>query len=239
MLRACVFHYDKNWDKCIPLAEFSYNNSYQASLKMAPFEALYGRRCRTPLSWCQARERKIYGPDLVIEAEEKVRVIQKNLEIAQSRQKSYFDKRRKPIQFELGDFCLSLSLPHQRSAEIWSNRKTRTPLHWFLWNHWEMRTRGLSSQTSNQTFSYSWCIPCLTTQEVCPSSDRNRSYDERPIKILDQKERKTRRREVRMYKIQWSHHTEEQATWETEDYLHKNFPGFLSDPKGTTLPHDL
>jgi len=71
---------------------------------MAPFEALYGRRCRTPLSWSQAGERKIYGPDLVVEAKEKVRVIQKNLEIAQSRQKSYFDKRRKPLQFELGDF---------------------------------------------------------------------------------------------------------------------------------------
>jgi hypothetical protein len=75
MLRSCVIHYDKSWDKCLPLVEFSYNNSYQASLKMAPFEALYGRRCRTPLSWFQTGERKIFGPDLVIEAEEKVRVI--------------------------------------------------------------------------------------------------------------------------------------------------------------------
>ena len=104
MLRAYVIHYDKNWDKCLPLIEFSYNNSYQASLKMAPFEALYGRRCHTPLSWSQAGERKLYGPDLVIEAKEKVKVIQKNLEIAQSCQKSYFDKSRKPLQFELGDY---------------------------------------------------------------------------------------------------------------------------------------
>jgi transposase InsO family protein len=91
MLRACVLQYDKHWDKCLPLAEFSYNNSYQASLKMAPFEALYGRRCRTPLSWSQTGERKIFGPDLVNEAEEKVRIIQANLKIAQSRQKSYAD----------------------------------------------------------------------------------------------------------------------------------------------------
>ena len=76
MLRACVIHYDKNLDKCLPLAEFSYNNSYQASMKMAPFEALYGRRCQTPLSWSQTGERKIFGPDLVVEAEEKVKVIQ-------------------------------------------------------------------------------------------------------------------------------------------------------------------
>jgi hypothetical protein len=87
MLRACVLHYGKDWDKCLSLAEFSYNNSYQSSLKMAPFEALYGRRCRTPLNWSQAGEREIFGPDLVLEAEEKVRVIKKNLEATQARQK--------------------------------------------------------------------------------------------------------------------------------------------------------
>jgi hypothetical protein len=70
---------------------------------MAPFEALYGRRCRTALSWSQTGECKILGPDLVIEAKKKVRVIQENLRVAQSRQKSYFYKRRKPLQFEVGD----------------------------------------------------------------------------------------------------------------------------------------
>jgi len=104
MLRACVIHYDKNWDKCLALAEFSYNNSYQSSLKMAPFEALYGQRCQTPLSWSQTGERKIFGPNLVTEAEDKVRIIQTNLKAAQSRQKNYADKRRKPLQFQVGDF---------------------------------------------------------------------------------------------------------------------------------------
>jgi hypothetical protein len=103
MLRACVLHYGKNWDNCLSLAEFSYNNSYQSSLKMAPFEALYGRRCRTPLNWSQAGEREIFGPDLVLEAKNKIRVIKRNLEAAQARQKSYHDKRRKPLQFEVGD----------------------------------------------------------------------------------------------------------------------------------------
>jgi hypothetical protein len=97
MLRACVIHYGKNGDKCLSLAEFSYNNRYQASLKMTPFEALYGRRCRTPLNWSQTSEREIFGPDVVHEAEEKVRNIKKNLEAAQARQKSYHDKRRKPL----------------------------------------------------------------------------------------------------------------------------------------------
>jgi hypothetical protein len=91
MLRACVLQYDKNWDKCLSLTEFSYNNSYQASIKMAPFEALYGRRYQTPLSWSQTGERKIFGPDMVIEAEDKVKTIQTNLKAAQSWQKSYAD----------------------------------------------------------------------------------------------------------------------------------------------------
>jgi hypothetical protein len=104
MLRACAIQYDKHWDKCLALAEFSYNNSYQSSIKMASFQALYGRQCRTPLNWSQTGEREIFGPDLVNEAEEKVKIIRNNLKAAQSRQKSYADKRRKPIQFEVGDF---------------------------------------------------------------------------------------------------------------------------------------
>jgi hypothetical protein len=75
MLRASIMHFDKSWDKCLSLAEFSYNNSYQASLKMAPFEALYGRRCRTPLNWSEAGEQTLFRPDLVKDAEEKVKVI--------------------------------------------------------------------------------------------------------------------------------------------------------------------
>ena len=85
MLRACVLAYPQKWDQCLPLAEFSYTNSYKESIKMAPFEALYGLRCRTPLKWSEAGERTIFRPDMVQEAEEQVRLIQENLKIAQSR----------------------------------------------------------------------------------------------------------------------------------------------------------
>ena len=85
-----MLHYGKNWVKCLSLAEFSYNNSYQSSMNMAPFEALYGRRCRTPLNWSQAGEREVFGPDLVLEAEDKVRVIKKNLEEAKRMPASHF-----------------------------------------------------------------------------------------------------------------------------------------------------
>jgi hypothetical protein len=103
MLRACVLAFSAKWDECLPLADFSYNNGYQESIRMAPFEALYGRRCRTPLNWSEPGERCFFGPDLVKEAEEKVQVIQRNLQVAQSRQKSYDDKRRRSLVFQVGD----------------------------------------------------------------------------------------------------------------------------------------
>ena len=103
MLRACVIHFDKSWDQCLALAEFSYNNSYQASLKMAPFEALYGWRCHTPLNWSQAGELKIFGPALVKEAEERVEVIRENLKAAQMRQKNYHDKGKAVREYQIGD----------------------------------------------------------------------------------------------------------------------------------------
>jgi hypothetical protein len=100
MLRSYVIHYGKNWDKCLSLEEFSYNNSYQASLKMAPFEALYGRRCRTPLNWSQAGEREIFGPNLVLEAKEKFKIIRKNFEAAKARQKATMTKKENPYSLK-------------------------------------------------------------------------------------------------------------------------------------------
>nr|ABA98118.1 retrotransposon protein, putative, Ty3-gypsy subclass [Oryza sativa Japonica Group] len=104
MLRACALDFGGSWDKNLPYAEFSYNNSYQASLQMAPYEALYGRKCRTPLLWDQTGERQVFGTDILREAEEKVKVIQERLRVAQSRHKSYADNRRRDLSFEEGDY---------------------------------------------------------------------------------------------------------------------------------------
>ena len=104
MLRACALDFGGAWDKSLPYAEFSYNNSYQASLQMAPFEALYGRKCRTPLFWDQTGERQLFGTEVLTEAEEKVRTVRERLRIAQSRQKSYADNRRRELTFEAGDY---------------------------------------------------------------------------------------------------------------------------------------
>jgi hypothetical protein len=102
MLHACVLMDGREWDKHLPLAKFSYNNSYEESIKMSPLEALYGRPCRTPLSWSESDKRVIFGLDIVTEAEEKVKQIQANILAVQSRQKSYTNKRRNPLEFEVG-----------------------------------------------------------------------------------------------------------------------------------------
>ena len=91
-MRACVLTYGKDWKQSLPYAEFSYNNGYQASLGMSPFEALYGRKCRTPLMWSEVGERALVGPALIKEAEERMAEIREKLKAAQSRQKSYADK---------------------------------------------------------------------------------------------------------------------------------------------------
>jgi transposase InsO family protein len=88
MLSTCALQYGRNRDKSLPYAEFSYNNSYQESLKMSPFEMLYGRSCRTPLFWSETGERKVFGPDILQEAEKQVGMVRENLRVAQSRQKS-------------------------------------------------------------------------------------------------------------------------------------------------------
>jgi hypothetical protein len=104
MLRACILSYGAKWEDCLPFADFSYNNSYQVSLQMVPFEALYGRKCRTPLNWSETGESQVFGPDIIKEAEEQVQLIWNRLKAAKSRQKSYADSRRRPISFQVGDF---------------------------------------------------------------------------------------------------------------------------------------
>ncbi|KAA3476284.1 Retrotransposable element Tf2 [Gossypium australe] len=103
MLRCYVLKFEGSWEKYLPLVEFAYNNSFQLSIKMAPYEALYGRKFQTPLHWTELSERQIHGVDLVRETEEKVKVIRDCLKAASGRQKSYADLKRKEIEFQVGD----------------------------------------------------------------------------------------------------------------------------------------
>ncbi|WVZ90819.1 hypothetical protein U9M48_037079, partial [Paspalum notatum var. saurae] len=184
MLRARALTYSTKWDECLPLAEFAYNNSYQKSLEMAHFEALYGRRCRTPLNWSEPGERLIFGPDLVTQAEEQVKFIHSNLKRAQSRQKSYSDKRRRPLVFEVNDHVY-LRVSPMKGVHRFGVKGKLAP-----------RYVGPFKITERR---WADCLPVGATStsgcEVFESAGRSDTsqiqiepdltYEERPIKILD------------------------------------------------------
>ena len=111
MLRACVLDFKGSWEENLALVEFTYNNSYQASIQMAPYEALYGRPYRSPICWMEMGENSTTGPDLIRDTTEKVGLIRKRLLTAQSRQKSYADKRRRHLEFEAGDHVFLKVMP--------------------------------------------------------------------------------------------------------------------------------
>ena len=103
MLRACVIDFKGSWESHLPLIEFSYNNSYHASIQAAPYEALYGRKCRTPLCWNEVGERQLVGLKIVQVTADKINQIRERMKTAQDRQAMYANKRRKPIEFQVGD----------------------------------------------------------------------------------------------------------------------------------------
>ena len=106
--------FPRSWDRYIPLMEFSYNNSYQASIGMAPYETLYGRRCRTPVCWTKLNEHKMIGLDIVKDTEKKVQVIQQRLKAASDQQKSYVDLKMRDIEYEVGDKVFLKVLPWRK-----------------------------------------------------------------------------------------------------------------------------
>nr|GEZ01889.1 reverse transcriptase domain-containing protein [Tanacetum cinerariifolium] len=113
MLRACVIDFGGSWDRHLSLVEFSYNNSYHASIKAVPFEALYGRKCRSPVGWSEVGDSQLMGLKLIRETNEKIVQIKNRLLTARSRQKSYADIRRRPLEFNkkcLSDKSLSILL---------------------------------------------------------------------------------------------------------------------------------
>ena len=126
MLRACVLDFKGSWEEHLPSVEFAYNNSYQASIQMEPFEALYGKPCRFSICWTEVGESSTMGPDLIRDTTEKVGLIRKRLLTAQSRQKSYADKRRRPLEFEAGDHVFLKVMP-KRGVVRFSKRGKLSP----------------------------------------------------------------------------------------------------------------
>jgi hypothetical protein len=247
MLRACALKHGGSWDKSLPYTEFAYNNSYQGSLKMAPFEALYGRKCRTPLYWNQTGESQLFGPDIIKEAERQVEIIRENLKTAQSRQKSYADPKRREVVFEVGDYVY-LRVSPIRGLRRFKIRGELSPR--FIGPFKVLDTKGevayqleLPARLADvhDVFHVSQLKKCSSEIKVdhLPLEDLDvkddLTYKEHPIKISDTSQRITRSRVVKMCEVQWSHHLEEEATWEREDELMAEFPQLfpnLSESRG-------
>ena len=102
-MRACVLDRTASWESSLGLIEFTYNNSWHSTIKMAPFEALYGRKCRSPICWDENADKILLGPELVERTTSDIALIRKRMLTAQSRQKSYADLKRRNVEFEVGD----------------------------------------------------------------------------------------------------------------------------------------
>ncbi|RVW84790.1 Transposon Ty3-G Gag-Pol polyprotein [Vitis vinifera] len=129
LLRACALDLKGNRDDYLPLVEFAYNNSFQASIGMTPFEGLYGRRCRSPVCWDDVGERKLLGPKLVQLTVEKITLIKEILKVAQSRQKIYSNNCRKDLEFEVDVMDKVLRHAVVKLVKVqWSNHSIKRPL---------------------------------------------------------------------------------------------------------------
>jgi hypothetical protein len=219
MLRACALQDQSRWDKRLPYAEFSYNNSYQASLKMSPFQALYGRSCRTLLQWDQPREKQVFGPDILLEAEENIKMVRENLKIAQSRQRSYADTRRRELSFEDGDF-VNLEVSPIQGVRRFVVKGKLAPR--YVSPYQILARRGeVAYQLSlseglpvvHDVFHVSQLKKCLRVSEEQLLVEglevqEDLTYIEKPAQILETADRVTRRKTTRMCKVRWSHHSE-------------------------------
>jgi hypothetical protein len=206
---------------------------------MAPFEALYGRRCCTPLNWSEPGEWWFFRPDMVKEMEEKVQRIIHNLKEAQARQKSYADKRHQPLHFQAEDYVY-LKVSPMKGVSRFGVKGKLAPRYIGLCPilgrcgrvAYRLQLPKTLSAVHN-VFHVSQLKKCLRVQDrtidiMDVTLEPDLTYSEHPIRILDQKDRVTRRRVLKIYKIQWNQYTEDEATWETQDFLEKNFPGFLA-----------
>ncbi|KAL3746177.1 hypothetical protein ACJRO7_015170 [Eucalyptus globulus] len=211
---------------------------------MAPFEALYGRACRTPVCWDEVGERKITGSELVQQSIDAVIVIRNRLKTAQSRQKSYADKRRRPLEFQVGEHVF-LKVSPMRGTSRFGKKGKLSPRYV---GPFEILERI-------GTLAYRLALPprlaqvhnvfhvsMLRKYEPDPTHvlnfeeldvDERVSYEERPIQIVDRKEQVLRTKTIPLVKVVWQHHGTEGATWESEDAMKEKYP-YLFNLKDVT-----
>ncbi|GJS88480.1 putative reverse transcriptase domain-containing protein [Tanacetum coccineum] len=240
MLRACVIDFGGNWDVHLPLAEFSYNNSYHSSIRCAPFEALYGRKCRLPVLWAKIGESILIGPELVQETIDKVVLIKEKLKAARDRQKSYADNRRKPLEFEVGDQVL-LKVSPWKGVICFGKKGKLAPRYV---GPFEIPERvspvacrlRLSEELSSvhDTFHMSNLKKCLADANLhVPLDeikiDKTLRFVEEPVKIMDREVRSLKRSKISLVKVCWNSKHGPEFTWEREDHMKSKYPQLFVD----------
>ncbi|CAH1412001.1 unnamed protein product [Lactuca virosa] len=223
-LRACVTGFGKSWDTHLPLIEFSYNNSYHTNIRVTPFEALYGRKCRSPLCWAevgdtqlakgQSSDSTLAGPEIIRETTEKIIQIKARLQASRDRQKSYANKRRKPLEFQVGDQVLLKILARTR------------PVAYKL---------QLPSELSNvqPVFHVSNLKKCLSDETlVIPLEEieinENLLFVDEPVEILDRKVKRTKKSRIPIVKVRWNAKRRPEFTWERKDQMKQKYPHLFS-----------
>ena len=234
LLRACVLDHRGSWDDLLPLIEFTYNNSFHSSIGMAPYEALYGRKCQTPLCWYQDGESAILGPEFLQQTTEKVRLVREKMRTAQSRQKSYSDKRRRPLEFQEGDHVFLRVTPMTGVGRALKSRKL-TPK--FIGPYQILRRIGpvayqiaLPPSLSNlhtvfhvsQLRRYVHDPSHIIESDIVQLRD-NLTYETNPMRIDDRRIKQLRDKQISLVKVIWSDVTGD-ATWELEDKMREQYP---------------
>ncbi|GJS78386.1 putative reverse transcriptase domain-containing protein [Tanacetum coccineum] len=249
---ACVMDFGGSWDTHLPLVEFSYNNSYHTSVKCAPFEDLYGRKCRSPVIWTEVGESQLIGPEIMQETIEKIIQIKERLKTARSRQKSYADKRRKPLEFKVGDRVLLKVSPWKRVVRFGKKGKL-APRYVGPFEIVE-RVGNVAYRLKlphelscvHDTFHVSNLKKCLAEPDVqVPLDeikiDENLRFVEEPIEIVDRDVKKLKRRRIPLVKVRWNSRQGAEYTWEHEDQFRKKYPHLFSEPvpSSTRAPYRL
>jgi ribosomal protein L21E len=235
MLRACTLDFKGSWDEHLPLVEFSYNNSYHASIGMPPFEALYGRKCRSPSCWEEVGERKIVGPELIQQTEEVVKLIRRKLEVAQDRQRKYADLARRMVEFEEGDKVL-LKISPWKGLSRFGKKGKLSPR--YIGPFEVLKRVGKvayeialppSLQQVHNVFHVSLlkrfvpstnCVIEHEPVEIQPDL----SFEEHPVRITDRKEKVLRNKVVAIVKVLWRNPKVEEFTWELENEMRDRYP---------------
>jgi hypothetical protein len=211
---------------------------FAATIEYSNLEALYGHRCRTPLNWVEPGERKTFGPDLVMEVEEIVHHIQFSLKVSMSRQEHYVNKRCHPLTFIFG-YHVYLHVSPMRGVKSFGIKGKLAPRYIAMFPILgKLGTVACKLELPpslvgvHDVFHISQIKKCLKAtadvivNDVAPLM-ADQSYPDHPAKMLGQQDQVMRRRTICFYKVQWSHHSKEEATWETKDFLYSNYLDFL------------